>query len=60
MRVSNHVITIWKAPSLACEELHDTAEKVQAGGSLALTLETTTTHPELVASTFLPDAPSLG
>ena len=38
--------TIWKAPALACEELYDTAERVQADGSLALTMERTTTYLE--------------
>jgi hypothetical protein len=45
--VANHIITIWKAPALACEELHYTSEKIGPGGSHALALETITTHLQL-------------
>jgi hypothetical protein len=44
---ANYIITTWKAPALACQELHYTSEKIGPGGSHVLSWETVTTHLQL-------------
>jgi hypothetical protein len=66
---SGRVITSWKAPSLACESLFDSSERVMADGSLKLMSETTTTNLKLgepdpglftVGGDYVESKPSVG
>jgi hypothetical protein len=45
--LERYVITVWRAPALACQELYYTSERIKADGSRLLSLERTTTQFQL-------------